>query len=175
MVIIRPGKVILIVLGILEINVPRPYLGAFTPRLKLSLVVKRNLYMSGRPLVLRPACIKTLSAVEARPDRSNQHELNGVVQLKEIFGLEKFGKSAIFSVRGTDISEEAKVTWYDAREDHLTRTEHRLYFQTNSAMTGAQEGDNILIGFDDEGVLHVIRIPRGEEGFREGVRSWEKA
>jgi len=32
---------------------------------------------------------KTLSAVEADPVKSNQHEFNGVAPLKNIFGLER--------------------------------------------------------------------------------------
>jgi hypothetical protein len=42
--------------------------------------------MSIQPVVFRCSCIKTLSAVEANPARSNQHEFNGVTQLKSIFG-----------------------------------------------------------------------------------------
>ncbi|WP_200877413.1 hypothetical protein [Methylobacter tundripaludum] len=103
--------------------------------------------MTNTPLVLRQACLKTLSAVEARPERSNQHEFNGVIALKNIFGRDKFEKMATFSVRGEPISDRANVTWYDAREGHPTRTEHRLYFQTNKVMERASEGDNILIGY----------------------------
>ena len=32
--------------------------------------------------------VKRLSAVEAHPEKSNQHEFNGVVALKQLFGLE---------------------------------------------------------------------------------------
>lgn len=103
--------------------------------------------MTNTPLVLKQACLKTLSAVEARPERSNQHEFNGVIALKNIFGLNKFEKMANFSVRGEPISNLANVTWYDARESHSTRTEYRLYFQTNKVMERASEGDNILIGY----------------------------
>ncbi|WP_040852396.1 hypothetical protein [Thiorhodospira sibirica] len=131
--------------------------------------------MINRPIVLKPACIKTLSAVEARPERSNQHEFNGVKQLKDMFGLAGFEKAAKFSIRGTDIAEHANVTWYDARENHPTRTEHRLYFQTNRVMQRAQEGDNILIGFDNQGDLNLILIPRGADGFRENVNAWQPA
>lgn len=78
-------------------------------------------------------------------------------------------------MRGTRIVEPANVTWYDARAGHPTRTEHRLYFQTNQAMQRAQEGDNILIGFDSQNELNLILIPRGAEGFRENVSTWEAA
>ncbi len=130
--------------------------------------------MANNPLVLKPACLKTLSAVEARPERSNQHEFNGVLQLKEIFGLEKFERIATFHIRGTDVLDKAKVTWYDAREEHPVRSEHRLYFQGNAVMAEAREGDNILIGFDQSDELHCVLIPRGAEGYKPNVPVWEK-
>lgn len=131
--------------------------------------------MANKPLVLKPACLKTLSVVEARPEKSNQHEFNGVVQLKNIFGLDKFERQAEFSVRGESIVDRAKVTWYDAREYHPTRTEHRLYFQTNKVMERANEGDNILIGFDSRDQLHIVLIQRGADGYKPGVAAWENA
>lgn len=99
-------------------------------------------------LNLSPACIKTLSAVEAEPDRSNQHELNGVAPLKDILGLSKRSFDARFSIRGQDGYVVSSVTWYDARESHLTRSEHRLYFQTNEVMDRAQAGSTLILGLD---------------------------
>ncbi len=109
-------------------------------------------------ITLEPACIKTLVAVEACPARSNQHEFNGVAALKELFGLAKAEFQAKFSVWGESTSHDARVTWYDSREDHPRRSEHRLYFQTNPVMARAQEGDNMVIGFK-KGQLHCILIP----------------
>lgn len=129
--------------------------------------------MSSSPLLLHPACIKTLSAVEARPERSNQHEFNGVVELKKIFSLAGFSRPAKFSIRGTSISTDADVTWYDARSAHPTRTEHRLYFQTNTVMIHANEGDNIVIGFDKSNNLHIVLIPRGAAGHSPGISGWQ--
>jgi len=129
--------------------------------------------MSSNSLILKPACLKTLSAVEARPERSNQHEFNGVSQLKDMFGLGKFEKTAVFHLRGEPVSDHAKVTWYDARADHPTRTEYRLYFQGNAVMDQAQEGDNILIGFDRAGVLNCILIKTGTEGYKANIPSWQ--
>jgi hypothetical protein len=130
--------------------------------------------MSTLPLVLKPACIKTLSAVEAHPSRSNQHEFNGVVELKQIFGLAGFTRSANFSVRGTNITTVADVTWYDARAAHPTRSEHRLYFQTNTVMNNAYEGANIIVGFEKSGNLHIILIPNGAPGHRPSISGWQQ-
>lgn len=129
--------------------------------------------MSSSPLLLNPACIKTLSAVEAHPNRSNQHEFNGVVELKQIFGLAGFSRPAIFSIRGTNISTNANVTWYDARTAHPIRTEHRLYFQTNVVMSRANEGDNIVVGFDNSMNLHLVLIPQGATGHNPGISGWQ--
>jgi len=56
--------------------------------------------MSIQPVIFRCSCIKTLSAVEANPARSNQHEFNGATQLKSIFGEERQEFSAQFTLRG---------------------------------------------------------------------------
>lgn len=129
--------------------------------------------MTSAAQILGPACIKTLSAVEARPERSNQHEFNGVQQLKRMFGSVGFERQAIFSIRGAEPQEIVNVTWYDARENHPTRTEYRLYFQTNTVMSRAQEGDNILIGFDASNNLHFILIKSNTAGFRANINNWE--
>ncbi len=118
--------------------------------------------MYTRPVVLKPACIKTLVAVEAHPERSNQHEFNGVAELKNVFGSGRVEFLATFSIRGSNVADTANVTWYDSREGHPTRTEYRLYFQNNAVMDQAKEGDNILIGFDSGNTLHCILIPAGD-------------
>ena len=105
--------------------------------------------------------IKKLSAVEANPAKSNQHEFNGVAELKGLFGLERRVYEAKFIYLG-DNDEEAVVdggtlTWYDARERHATRSEHRMYFPTTSVSLCAAEGDLLVIGKrPDESVLCLI-------------------
>ncbi len=131
--------------------------------------------MSDRPIVLRSACIKLLSATEADPRKSHQHEFNGVAQLEQIFGKESFEREAVFSLRGEAITDRAKVTWYDARRKHPTRSEHRLYFRENKVMARAREGDNILIGFDNRNELHCVLIPSGTSGYRDDISGWEVA
>lgn len=131
--------------------------------------------MSTAPIMLKPACIKTLSEVEVNPNRSNQHEFNGVTQLKSIFGQARQERiRAVFSIRGTSVSENTWVTWYDAREDHPTRSEHRLYFPHNSVMAQARAADNILIGYDRAQRLHCILIQSGTAGYAP-VPSWTSA
>jgi hypothetical protein len=131
--------------------------------------------MADKPIALSRACIKLLSATEADPKTSNQHEFNGVVQLQQIFGVEGFEREAIFSLRGESVSDTAKVTWYDARRNHPTRSEHRLYFRSNKVMERAHEGDNILIGFDNADRLHCVLIPSGANGYQKNAVTWQVA
>lgn len=128
--------------------------------------------MTTSPQTFKSACIKTLSAVEARPERSNQHEFNGVQALKNLFGLTGFSKQAIFTLRGTTTNCTTSVTWYDAREAHPTRTEHRLYFQSNPVMNLAEEGDNIIVGFDGANNLHFVLIKSGTAEHTGNISGW---
>lgn len=107
---------------------------------------------------LRSSYIKTLSAAEATPERSNQHEFAGVQSLKQIFGTQLFSATATFSISGTDIQCQAGITWYDARAGHATRTEYRLYLQPNPVMAVAQEGDSLIIGYDHDDVVHCVLV-----------------
>jgi hypothetical protein len=105
--------------------------------------------------------IKRLSAVEADPARSHQHEFNGVAALKSVFGLERRTFQARFAYI-SDNDEEPVVaddtlTWYDAREAHATRSEHRMYFPTTPVSLCAAEGDLLVVGRrPDNSVLVVI-------------------
>jgi len=128
--------------------------------------------MSIQPVIFRCSCIKTLSAVEANPARSNQHEFNGVTQLKSIFGEDRQELPALFSLRGDSQVFESGITWYDAREAHATRSEYRLYFQSNPVMNLAAEGDNIVIGFDRNGSVHCELIPQTNPDYSGIVSEW---
>jgi len=107
--------------------------------------------------------IKNLSAVEIDLYSSNQHEFNGVGSLKEIFGRpqgkSKFNTKFIYLNDHDDepIIEDGFLTWYDARENHPTRSEYRLYFPTTQVSMCAAIGDLLLIGRrPDNSVLVII-------------------
>lgn len=107
--------------------------------------------------------IKSLTAVEANPARSNQHEFNGVAELVELFGRatgkHSFPAKFIY-LNDTDdeaVLDTGFVTWYDAREKHPTRSEHRLYFPGTTVSALADEGDLLVIGRrSDKTVLVII-------------------
>ena len=104
---------------------------------------------------------KTLSAVEASTTHSNQHEFNGVAPLKRIFGREKqkFPTRFIY-LRDCDddlLTDSGFLTWYDSREKHASRTEHRMYFPTTSVSSRMSAGDQLFIGLrPDNSILAVV-------------------
>ncbi len=107
--------------------------------------------------------VKRLSAVEADLFRSHQHEFNGVEGLKTLFGQatgkQTFPACFIYLSDHDDepVVADGFLTWYDARERHPTRSEHRLYFPTTQASDCAAEGDVLVIARrPDASVLVVI-------------------
>ena len=104
---------------------------------------------------------KILSAVEVDSGKSNQHEFNGVSNLKKIFGTEKktFNTTFIYFGDNDDepVIDEGKLTWYDARKDHPTRTEFRMYFTSSPVLSCTETGDGMFIAlrFNDQ-VLVIV-------------------
>jgi len=106
--------------------------------------------------------MKTLSAVEADPSRSHQHELNGAQPLMRLFG-EATGKHRYETLfiylsdsDGEPVVEKGSLTWYDARAKHHTRTEHRAYFPTNEVSRLAAEGDLLVVAKRPDNSLLVV-------------------
>jgi hypothetical protein len=92
---------------------------------------------------------KRLSAVEVDPDKSNEHEFNGVTQMKSIFGparLERMPCRVHYLCDDEErmISDVLHLTWYDAREKHPTRSEYRLYY-TDSPCVSAAAAEDLMI------------------------------
>ena len=108
---------------------------------------------------------KYLSAVEAYPESSNQHEFNGVTALKNLFGTDRLTRKADFIYLGdnADTAERSEgfLTWYDARDRHPTRTEYRLYFPSNTVTDLASEDDLILFCKKSSGDLLVMVAKTG--------------
>lgn len=108
---------------------------------------------------------KRLRAVEASPDRSNQHEFNGVKALKQLLGEDRLTDCPTRFVwmgeENEGLSEDSLVTWYDSRERHPTRTEYRLYFRSNPVMGLARECDLLIVARRPDGELMVIVVAEG--------------
>lgn len=105
--------------------------------------------------------VKRLSEVEVNLSKSNQHEFNGSKALKELFGSEKLQDYPVRFIRFDEnhespLIEESTVTWYDAREKHLTRSEYRLYFRNNSVMDLGEIDDLLIIARKPEKSIDII-------------------
>jgi len=111
--------------------------------------------------------VKTLSEVEVNSWVSNQHEFNGVAQLRQIFGTQRLeglpARFAYMSNNGVESETTGSLTWYDAREDHPTRTEYRLYYTSTLPLRKARAGDTLLITLDDSGWVNIFIIARGTQ------------
>jgi hypothetical protein len=115
---------------------------------------------------------KYLSAVDADPGRSNQHEIGGLpaAGFKQYLGAP--GKSEEFRFNAkqiyfTDESvaphiSEGMVTWYDCRrlQPHR-RPEFRLYYSTNAVTELLEKGDFLLVAKMRDGTLLMIFTPAG--------------
>ncbi|MBS4218326.1 restriction endonuclease [Bacillus sp. FJAT-49711] len=106
--------------------------------------------------------IKRLSSVEVDIRRSNQHEFNGSVPLRNLLGNNRLSDYPVTFIwlgdENEGISEEGYVTWYDAREKHPSRTEWRLYFKSNSVIDLSQEGDLLLVAKRPDNQVYIIVI-----------------
>lgn len=106
--------------------------------------------------------VKQLSVVEADVLRSNQHEFNGVDALKKIFGQatgkKTFPSRFVYLADDQDqaVTADGFLTWYDARERHPTRSEHRLYFPSTPVSERTSEGDLLVIGRRPDGAALVV-------------------
>ncbi|MFP5436578.1 MAG: type II restriction endonuclease [Bacteroidia bacterium] len=109
--------------------------------------------------------VKRLSQVEVAPDLSNQHELNGIGDFRNLFGTDKrrFEAKYILISDNEELTrtEDGMLTWYDAREKHPTRTEFRLYYSENEIISTAKAGDLVVVAQIDENHLAVIIATEG--------------
>jgi hypothetical protein len=108
--------------------------------------------------------VKRLSQVEVAPNSSNQHELNGINEFRSILGSDrkKFDVKFIYlSDNEEDVLESVGfMTWYDAREKHISRTEYRLYYSSNEVISAAHAGDLVVVGKTGDKELAVIIAPQ---------------
>lgn len=107
---------------------------------------------------------KRLTAVEANPNSSNQHEFQGG-HLRTMMGDDdRKGMPARFIWLNDEqegISDDGFVTFYDARRRHPTRSEYRLYYDGNSVTSAMKEGDTFFIALRPDNSVMVIVTPKG--------------
>ena len=94
------------------------------------------------------ASVKRLSGVECDPERSHQHELHGTRQMCSYLGDGGEYRATFLRLEDDEQTTETctgKVTWYDARKNHPTRSEYRFYYQRNPALGKAVAGDTLAV------------------------------
>lgn len=111
---------------------------------------------------------KKLSTVEIDKFASNQHELNGVSQLKGILGSDstkpvRFPTTFAYlsDTDGDCVSQNGTMTWYDARAQHPTRSEFRLYYDSDAAFASAHQGDSLYLIRRTDGSMITLVCEKG--------------
>lgn len=108
---------------------------------------------------------KRLSVVETSPAKSNQHEFNGSAALRRLLGDDDRKDIATRFIRVDDsdeaISASGTITWYDARRQHETRTEYRLYYAANEVTRLMEPGDVFFLALNRDGSALAIFTPDG--------------
>lgn len=104
---------------------------------------------------------KRLSAVEASPKRSRQHELNGSQSLRDLLGTGRLTSvpTQFVYVDGNGYTEtsEGACSWYDARARKLHRApEYRLYYPTTSVSELFREDDIVVVARKQDGTLLIV-------------------
>lgn len=124
--------------------------------------------------VFKAAAMKYLTAVDAEPQKSNQHEIGGLVVAKmaDHLGRPIDGSTLRFDatmVYLDDYSDEPliaedSVSWYDSRfKDPKRGPEWRLYYPTNPVTETFRESDLMLIALTQERELLMIFCPQGSQ------------
>ena len=79
--------------------------------------------------------------------------------MKEIFGLDdrRFRADFLYIDDEQSFGSSDYLTWYDARRNHPTRTEYRLYYPSTPVSDAATNGDSLFICLkQDESILCIV-------------------
>lgn len=115
---------------------------------------------------------KYLSAVDADPGRSHQHEIGGLpaAGFKQFLGTPGKDQEYRFQAKQIYITDDAAapevvdglVTWYDCRRKQPHRgPEYRLYYYDNAVTDLLGEGDFLLVAKMRDDSLLMIFTPAG--------------
>lgn len=115
---------------------------------------------------------KYLSAVDAEPGRSHQHEIGGLpaAGFKQWLGTPGKTEEFRFRARQIYIQDEddtplactSEVTWYDSRRKVAHRgPEYRLYYYDSPVTEQLSAGDFFLIAKMQDGTLLMVFTPAG--------------
>lgn len=109
------------------------------------------------------AAVKRLSAVEANPARSNQHEFGTTESVRQFLGAAKRQFEAHYIWIGDEqesFSEDGRATYYDTRESQPhRRPEWRVFYSGNAVTAAMTEGDTLFVALRPAGELLFIVTP----------------
>lgn len=109
---------------------------------------------------------KQLSAVDAEPKSSNQHEVGTTLKMRgEFLGVDhKRRFDAVFIWLGQNqdgIATDGWATHYDTRLNRPRPPEWRLYYPSNMVTEAMKAGDTLFLAKDRRGRLFFIVAPNG--------------
>lgn len=108
---------------------------------------------------------KRLSAVDAEPKRSNQHEIGTTQAMRHEFLGEGPKKDfpAVYVWLGDEqdaVTVQSRATYYDVRENQPhRRPEWRLYYPSNAVTETMNEDDALFLALHTSGTLYFIIAP----------------
>ena len=105
-------------------------------------------------------CSKELKSVDCNFEKSNQHEFNVNKEMKKMLGTNEKNYESSYWLYINDLEQvhaKDNLSWYDARKNHPTRSEWRLYYGGNDAIEKAKEGDWLfIIQVSEESLILLI-------------------
>lgn len=107
--------------------------------------------------------VKILSAVDANPARSNQHEIGTTSEMRRFLGDGKQTFPTRYLWLGGEqesISADGSVTLYDTRENQAHRSpEWRLYYDNNPVTNAMTTGETLFVAKRPDGSLLFVVAP----------------
>ncbi len=106
--------------------------------------------------------VKRLSAVDAEPNKSNQHEIGTTVPMRKFLGTDKktFDVTYIWlSDEQETITEQGWATHYNSREGKPRAAEYRLYYPSNMVTGVMSEGDTLFLAIRPDKTILFIVVP----------------
>ena len=118
------------------------------------------------------AGVKRLTAVDAEPRRSNQHEVGTTGDMRRQFlgEVQHQRFRAIYVWLGEDqdgFTAEGTATHYDAREQKPRAAEWRLYYPSNPVTEAMRERDTLFLAMTNDRLLYFIVAPEGSTSERQ--------
>ena len=121
---------------------------------------------------LAGAGVKRLSAVDAEPEQSNQHEVGTTGNMRrQVLGDTRREFTTVYVWLGNEqdgFSVQGTATHYDAREMKPHRAaEWRLYYKSNPVTQAMQKGDTLFLALTHDQILYFIVAPQGTTSERQ--------